>query len=152
MLTIGSDEYDLHLTDTGRGLYQAHLTGLPDGRANHWGDAVPRAAVDQLHQLHLQATGQIVDVEAELTGPGHGAITVHQGTRHIRPPRATLGRTRNTAGRVTGWYVDDTRTPDSTSEPRATGRTKDDAIRRYLSTIGVQPNAILYARIRYTRS
>ncbi|GGU52640.1 hypothetical protein [Streptomyces violascens] len=148
LLTVGSDDYDLHPTDTGRALYEAHLTGLPDGRANHWGSAVPRAAVDQVHQLHLEATDRAVVVEAELTGPGHGTVTVPHGTRHATPPRATLGRTRNAAGRATGWYIDPA--PGGPAPARATGRTKNDAIRAYLRTLGAWPDAVTYARIRYT--
>ncbi|MFI6528068.1 hypothetical protein [Streptomyces uncialis] len=147
LLTVGSDAYDLHPTDTGRALYEAHLTGLPDGRANHWGSAVPAAAVDQVHQLHLEATGRAVVVEAELTGPGHGTVTVTHGAPRATPPRATLGRTRNTAGRATGWYISPT--PDGPAPARVTGRTKDDVIRRYLRTLGIQSDAITYARINY---
>jgi hypothetical protein len=149
LLTVGSDEYDLHPTGTGRALYEAHLANLPDGRANHWGSAIPRAAVDQVLQLHLTATGRAVLVEAELTGPGHGTVTVPHGTRHATPPRAVLGRVLNAAGRATGWYVDDASSTDGPTPARVTGRTKDDAIRRYLRTLGVQSDAIAYARISY---
>ncbi|WP_217231400.1 hypothetical protein [Streptomyces anulatus] len=151
LLTIGSSEYDLHLTETGRTLYENHLKNLPDGRANSWGIRASSAAVDRLHQLRLEATDRSVVVEAELAGPGHGTVTVLQGTHRIPLPRGVLGRTRNNVGRTTGWYVDQLGPHDATTTPaRATGRTKDDAIRNYLRTLGIQPDATAYARIRYT--
>jgi hypothetical protein len=130
LLTIGSSQYHLHVTDTGRALYEAHLKDLPDGRANHWGSAVPAAAVDQVMRLHLEATGRHVVVEANLTEPGSGVVTVPQGARYSKPPQGTLGRTSNAAGRATGWY--------------------DDVLRKYLRALGVWPDAIAYAHIRYT--
>lgn len=150
LLTIGSSPYDLHVTDTGRALYEAHLKNLPDGRANHWGSAVPAAAVDQVMRLHLEATGRIVVVEAHLTEPGSGVVTVPQGTPCTKSPQGTLGRTRNAAGRATGWYVDDTCGHDGRTPVHVTGRTKDHVLRNYLRALGIWPDAIAYAHIRYT--
>ncbi|MEO3976675.1 hypothetical protein [Streptomyces sp. CAU 1734] len=149
-LLTTTGEWDPVLTGTGRALYETHLSNLPDGRANHWGNAVPAAAVDHVRLLHLEATGRLVTVEAELTGSGHGVVTVLRGTRRARPPQGTLGRTRNAAGRASGWYVNNTLTQGTPAADRATGRTKNDAIRQYLRTLGIRPDAITYARIHYT--
>ncbi|MFC7912391.1 hypothetical protein [Streptomyces sp. NPDC057386] len=150
LLATRSSPYDLHVTDTGLALYEAHLKDLPDGRANHWGGAVPAVAVDQVMRLHLKATGRLAVVEVTLTKPGSGVVTVPQGTRSPKQPQGTLGRTRNAAGRATGWYVDDAYGHDGRKPIRVTGRTKDDALRKYLRALGLWPDAITYAHLHYT--
>jgi hypothetical protein len=101
-------------------------------------------------RLHLEATGRLVVVEAHLPEPGSGVVTVLQGTRCSQPPRGTLGRTRNAAARATGWYVEDASGHDGRKPIRVTGRTKDDVFRKYLLALGVWPDAVAYANIRYT--